>query len=67
MNGLTILRYEDPTLGPRKLPAFNDIRKGKVDLEEGKLSIDAAKNEVYVETENEGKVSVGNAFIYVVE
>lgn len=66
VDALRIWRFEDPVLGPRKLPTFNEPLKGKVLLENGEFSIDVEKNEIYLQTEST-KLSVGTSFIYVVE
>lgn len=66
VDALRIWRFEDPVLGPRKLPAFNEPLKGKVLLENGVFSIDVEKNEIYLQTEST-KLNVGTSFIYIVE
>lgn len=66
MDALRIWRYEDPVLGPRKIPVCSEPFMGKVQLENGTFSIDVDKNEVFLATET-AKSSIGTTFIYVVE
>lgn len=67
VDALRIWRFEDPHLGARKIPLFNEPFKGKVKLENGIFVIDTERNEVFVETASGKKSNVGNSFIYVVE
>lgn len=67
LDALRIWRFEDPIIGPRKIPVINEMLKGKVQLEDGVFSIDADKNEVYLEVEGAAKINVGSSFIYLVE
>ncbi|CRL00851.1 CLUMA_CG014102, isoform A [Clunio marinus] len=63
---IQVWRYKDPVLGPRKIPIFNDFKTGKVQLEEGTLSIDMKTDTVFVTKENGDKITAGSSFIYVV-
>lgn len=67
LNALNIWRYEDPILGPRKIPNLNEPFKGKQLLEDGIFEINAEKNEIILETDGATKLNVGTSFIYVVE
>lgn len=67
LDALRIWRFEDPILGPRKIPVINEILKGKVQLEDGVFSIDAEKSEVFLEVAGAEKINVGSSFIYTVE
>lgn len=67
LDALRIWRFEDPILGPRKIPVVNEILKGKVQLEDGVFSIDADKSEVFLEVAAAKKINVGSSFIYTVE
>lgn len=67
LDALRIWRFEDPILGPRKIPVLNEMLKGKVQLEDGVFSIDADKNDVFLEVDGSAKINVGSSFVYVVE
>ncbi|EDV99142.1 leucine--tRNA ligase, cytoplasmic [Drosophila grimshawi] len=63
---LQIWRYEDPLLGPRKVPTFQDYKTGKAQLTEGNFVIDVAAKRVSVN--QAGKLTeLGRNLIYVVE
>lgn len=66
MSGVQIWRFEDPLLGPRKIPVFDDYKSGKILLESGVFSIDEAKKEVYLKIDDAVPKLVGTDFIYVV-
>jgi leucyl-tRNA synthetase len=59
-------RYADPILGPRKIPAFNDYKSGKIQLEDGNVSIDLKTQAVYITTTDGKKIDVGTSFVYIV-
>lgn len=61
-----IWRYEDPLLGPRKIPNFNDYKTGKVQLEDGTISIDKTIEAIYITTLEGKKIEVGTSFIYII-
>lgn len=65
--GLKIWRFDDPIMGPRKIPRCNDYKEGKILLESGTFKIDVAKNETYLDTVEAGTVNIGTHFVYVVE
>lgn len=67
LDALRIWRFEDPIVGPRKIPVLNETLKGKVQLEDGVFSIDSVKNEVFLDVDDSGKINVGSSFIYMVE
>lgn len=67
LTGLKIWRFDDPILGPRKIPRCNDYKTGKVLLESGTFKINVKKNEIYLDTVEGGKADIGTAFVYVVE
>lgn len=67
VDALRIWRFEDPVLGPRKIPVCSEPFKGKIKLEDGVFTIDTEKNEIILELENSQKINVGTSFMYVVE
>ncbi|XP_058452707.1 leucine--tRNA ligase, cytoplasmic [Malaya genurostris] len=66
IQALEILRYEDPALGPRKLPAFQDFRSGKLTLEDGTLNVDADKKQISLTNEKSQDLIIGTSFVYVI-
>ncbi|XP_023175082.2 leucine--tRNA ligase, cytoplasmic [Drosophila hydei] len=66
LSTLQIWRYEDPVMGPRKLPNFQDYKTGKTLLSEGNFVLDVQDKRVSVNIA--GKlIEVGRNLIYVVE
>lgn len=61
-----VWRYEDPVLGPRKMPVFNDYKSEKVLLEDGIISLDVKEDAVFITTNEGKKINVGTTFVYVV-
>lgn len=66
LNALQLWRFEDPVLGPRKIPIFNDYKSGKVQLEDGSLSIDMKADDVHVTTADGKKIQIGSSLVYIV-
>lgn len=66
VNAIQIWRFEDPILGPRKIPIFGDYKTGKVQLEEGSVSIDIKEEAVYITSADNKKISVGTSLVYIV-
>lgn len=66
VDAVQIWRFEDPVLGPRKMPIFNDFKSGKIQLEEGTMSIDVKAETVTITTTDGKKVNVGTNLVYVV-
>lgn len=68
VNALQIWRYDDPLMGPRKIPIFQDYKKDKTLLGEGSLTVDVEKKLVSFKEENGvEEILIGRDFIYVVE
>jgi leucyl-tRNA synthetase len=67
LTALSIWHFEDPVLGPRKIPTFQDYKAGKQLLGEGALSIDDAKREVYLNDATGKKMNIGTNLVYVVD
>lgn len=66
IDAVQVWRFEDPVMGPRKIPIFNDYKTGKVQLEDGTFSIDMKKQEVNITTSDGKTTQVGTSFIYIV-
>ncbi|XP_052892529.1 leucine--tRNA ligase, cytoplasmic [Anopheles moucheti] len=66
LSALEIMRYEDPVLGPRSLPTFQDYRSGKVTIEEGDLMVDMEKQQVLLSNSTIKNMNIGTNFIYVI-
>lgn len=66
LGGLSIWRFEDPNVGPRRFPKFDDFKSGKVPLETGVFSVNVDTNEVFLTTSDSRK-EIGTQLIYVVE
>ena len=66
---MKILRYEDITSGPRKIPVFGgDMTSGKVELSADKdlFKVDVKSNQVFLQ--NNGKaIDLGRQMVYLVE
>ncbi|XP_055386112.1 leucine--tRNA ligase, cytoplasmic [Condylostylus longicornis] len=65
-NALKIWRFQDPVLGPRRIPLFEDYKTGKIELTEGRLQVSNEKKTLYLLT-NGKSIEIGKNFIYVVE
>ncbi|XP_055640354.1 leucine--tRNA ligase, cytoplasmic [Toxorhynchites rutilus septentrionalis] len=66
LKALEIMRFEDPVLGPRKAPSFQDYRSGKRTIEDGTFNIDTEKKHVYITNGKIQNLNVGTNFIYVI-
>lgn len=65
-SSLQIWHYEDPLMGPRKIPSFQDFKTGKTQLTDGDFVLDVEAKRVSVK--QAGKLTdVGRQLIYVVE
>lgn len=63
---MDVLYFQDPELGPRKLPKYDDPKAGKVIVEtDSRFTIDVEKQDVTF-TSNGTKVKVGNTMAYIV-
>lgn len=67
VNAVQIWRFNDPVLGPRKIPAFNDYKSGKTMLEDGTVTIDTNAENVFITSANGSKIELGTNLVYVVE
>lgn len=66
VDAIQLWRFEDPLLGPRKIPIFNDHKTGKTLLKDGTLSIDLKKEEVHITPADGKKVQLGTTLTYIV-
>lgn len=66
VDAIQLWRFEDPALGPRKMPIFNDYKSGKVQLEDGTMTIDLKSEVVFVSTTEGKKIEIGSNLVYVV-
>ncbi|XP_067623331.1 leucine--tRNA ligase, cytoplasmic [Eurosta solidaginis] len=66
LSTLKIWHYDDPKLGPRQIPQFQDYKSGKTLLRTGAFILDIEKKEVSVKFQDK-VVEVGRHFIYVVD
>lgn len=63
---VSLWRYQDPLMGPRKIPTCDDLERGKVRVTEAAVfHVDLEKKSVSVE-ENGSKFDVGSKLVYVV-
>lgn len=70
LSTLKIWRYNDPVMGPRQMPEFQDYKKGKTLLTDGSFLLDVEQQNItWQEEGNAGAaaVPVGRHFIYVVD
>lgn len=64
MNNLKIWRYEDPVLGPRKIPVIGDYTSKCADLDNSSvLKVDTVANKVELVLKGIN-VDVGKDFLY---
>uniref|UniRef100_A0A182Y3F3 leucine--tRNA ligase n=2 Tax=Anopheles stephensi TaxID=30069 RepID=A0A182Y3F3_ANOST len=66
LSALEVMRYEDPVMGPRSLPAFQDYRSGKVTIEEGEFKVEMEKKQVLLSNGTFKNLNIGTNFIYVI-
>ncbi|XP_011294281.1 leucine--tRNA ligase, cytoplasmic [Musca domestica] len=68
LSTLKIWRYDDPVMGHRKMPEFQNFKAGKSLLTEGSLVVDVEKQSITLVEEGSGaSIPVGRYFVYVVE
>jgi leucyl-tRNA synthetase len=66
-NGIQLWRYEDPYLGPRKMPAFNKPTQGAVRIEDDAVfCVDVEKNKIELAV-NGTRNPIGSQVIYIVQ
>ncbi|CAO1370357.1 unnamed protein product [Diamesa tonsa] len=67
VQALQIWRFVDPVMGPRKIPNFQDYKTGKVPLEDGIVTIDQEKNQLFITDSTSGKkINVGTEMVYII-
>lgn len=63
---ISIWRYQDPSLGPRKIPSCDDLEKGKTQLTEAHtFKVDVIKQTTIIE-ENGNQFEIGSSLVYIV-
>ena len=63
---VSIWRYEDPNLGPRKIPTCEDLERGKVRLaDSASFVVDISNNCVKVQ-EDGSSYDIGGRLVYMV-
>lgn len=67
VNAVQIWRFDDPILGPRKIPSFGDYKTGKTMVEDGIISIDTSAENSFFTTMNGAKIELGTNLVYVIE
>lgn len=68
LKALKVYRYEDPVMGPRTLPQFDNYEAGKVLLEEGQFIVDVEKKQLSLVVAAAGRtINIGTNMCYVVE
>jgi len=61
-----LLRYNDPVLGPRKLPNFQNFTDGKSVIESSEtFSVDTDKQVVMLQRGMDSNVAIGSQLVYV--
>jgi hypothetical protein len=66
-NSIQLWRYEDPELGPRKMPAFNSPIQGAVRIEDNAVFCVDVENKNIELAVNGTRYRVGSQIIYIVE
>lgn len=67
MERISVWRFEDPAMGPRKIPTCENVEKGKTRLTESVVfHVDIEKKTVAVEEEKGSRVDVGTKLVYIV-
>jgi len=62
-----LLRYNDPVLGPRKLPHFENLTNEKSVIEAGDtFTVDTDNNVVMLQHGSDSNVAVGTQLVYVI-
>ena len=64
---ISLWRYQDPELGPRKIPTAGDLEKGKVRLSDSvTFHVDLEKKTVATQ-ENGSRFDIGSKLVYTVQ
>jgi leucyl-tRNA synthetase len=61
-----LLRYEDPVMGPRRMPVFEHPENGKVVLDSNATLVADINGKKVTVTEGKSTVDVGSQLVYVV-
>ena len=66
MKTAKLLRYDDPTMGPRRIPNLHDPENGKTVLKGGQtFKVDLKKQTVILQ-DNGSTIELGSQMIYMV-
>lgn len=67
LSPLKIYRFNDPLLGPRKIPNFNDLKEGKTLLsKQADFKLNSDKQGLFL-VENGKEINIGSILIYLIE
>ena len=61
----SLFSFEDPELGPRRIPNLEKPLEGKIKVLEGQVfKVDFERKEVYLQTKDNGKVAIGEKLVF---
>ena len=63
---ITLWRYEDPIIGPRKIPTCDNLERGKVELKETQTFAVNIENQTVTINENGSHIEIGSRIVYMV-
>lgn len=63
---VSLWRYQDPVLGPRKIPTCDDLERGKIRLTETHTFLVNLENKTVAVEENGTQVDIGSSLTYIV-
>lgn len=66
MARVKLLRYEDPVMGPRRMPVFEQPENGKVILDSNATLFADINSKKVTVTEGKSSVDVGSQLVYIV-
>ncbi|XP_046652789.1 leucine--tRNA ligase, cytoplasmic-like [Daphnia pulicaria] len=63
---VSLWRFQDPILGPRKIPTSDDLERGKVQLTEASTFFVNVENNTVAVEENGVQIDIGSSLTYIV-